>query len=82
MATSRRLADSLDQAEDAADPYLNKLLRILATRCMAPAKYFSSSDKEEADYAHYGLAAPTCGTTCRPSKATTWPRIIGCGSTL
>ena len=57
VATSKALADSLDAAHDPEDPYLNKLVRILTTRCMAPAKYFCSNDKDEPDYLHYGLAA-------------------------
>ena len=40
----------------ADDPYFNRLIRILATRCMAPAVYLSSGSLPEADYYHYGLA--------------------------
>jgi exosome complex exonuclease DIS3/RRP44 len=55
---SKRLADSLDAAVDASDPYINKLLRILSTRCMSPAQYFCSGEVKAQDWHHYGLAAP------------------------
>ena len=50
------LAKSLDEATT-TDPYLDKLLRIVATRCMAPARYFCSADKGKDEWKHYGLAA-------------------------
>jgi len=61
-ATSNKtLAKSLDDAaafkEGADDPYVDRLLRIVATRCMAPARYFRSADVEEGEWRHYGLAA-------------------------
>ncbi|KAA3459095.1 exosome complex exonuclease RRP44-like protein A [Gossypium australe] len=40
------------------DPYFNKLIRILATRCMTQAVYFCSGDLSPPEYHHYGLAAP------------------------
>jgi len=55
---SKRLADSLDAAEDPSDPYINKLLRILSTRCMSPAQYFCSGEFRPVEWQHYGLAAP------------------------
>jgi exosome complex exonuclease DIS3/RRP44 len=55
---SKRLADSLDVAQVESDPYINKLLRILSTRCMSPAQYFSSADFRPSEWHHYGLAAP------------------------
>lgn len=54
--TARSLADSLDRAESLAFPYLNTLLRILATRCMMQAVYFCSG--MDNDFHHYGLASP------------------------
>eukprot|EP00850_Spirogloea_muscicola_P015313 SM000116S24234 [mRNA] locus=s116:202438:210497:+ [translate_table: standard] len=58
-ATSRELADSLDKAQGpGSDPYFNKLIRILATRCMTQAVYFASGELSPPDYFHYGLAAP------------------------
>jgi len=55
---SKRLADSLDSAEMKSDPYFNKLLRILSTRCMSPAQYFCSGEFKPTEWHHYGLAAP------------------------
>jgi len=55
---SKRLADSLDAATDPSDPYINKLLRILSTRCMSPAQYFCSGEYPALEWQHYGLAAP------------------------
>jgi exosome complex exonuclease DIS3/RRP44 len=55
---SKRLADSLDAATIESDPYFNKLLRILSTRCMSPAQYFCSGEYKPTDWHHYGLAAP------------------------
>ena len=40
------------------DPYFNKLLRILSTRCMMPAQYFCSGEIPRDQWHHYGLAAP------------------------
>ncbi|TYZ66284.1 hypothetical protein PybrP1_006340 [[Pythium] brassicae (nom. inval.)] len=40
------------------NPYFNKLLRILCTRCMMPANYFSSGEVTPKEFHHYGLAAP------------------------
>ncbi|OWM70476.1 exosome complex exonuclease RRP44 homolog A [Punica granatum] len=57
VSTSRALADSLDRAVG-DDPYFNKLIRILATRCMTQAVYFCSGDLSPPEYHHYGLAAP------------------------
>jgi exosome complex exonuclease DIS3/RRP44 len=39
---SKALADSLDRAEVPGYPYFNQLIRIMATRCMTQAVYFSS----------------------------------------
>jgi exosome complex exonuclease DIS3/RRP44 len=55
---SKRLADSLDAAVVPSDPYINKLLRILSTRCMSPAQYFCSGEFRPQEWHHYGLAAP------------------------
>ncbi|KAA8532084.1 hypothetical protein F0562_006774 [Nyssa sinensis] len=57
MSTSKALADSLDRAVG-DDPYFNKLIRILATRCMTQAVYFCSGDLSPPEFFHYGLAAP------------------------
>ena len=42
--TSKQLADSLDLAVKDDDPNFNKLIRIMATRCMTQAVYFGSSE--------------------------------------
>jgi len=58
ISTSKQLADSLDAAQRPSDPYFNKLLRILSTRCMMPAQYFCSGEIPSDEWHHYGLAAP------------------------
>ncbi|KDO71529.1 hypothetical protein CISIN_1g0081671mg, partial [Citrus sinensis] len=57
VSSSKALADSLDRAVG-DDPYFNKLIRILATRCMTQAVYFCSGDLTPPEFHHYGLAAP------------------------
>ncbi|NXU58083.1 RRP44 exonuclease, partial [Turnix velox] len=54
--SAKALAESLDKAESTTFPYLNTLLRILATRCMMQAVYFCSG--MDNDFHHYGLASP------------------------
>ncbi|KAI5066926.1 hypothetical protein GOP47_0017454 [Adiantum capillus-veneris] len=56
ITSSKSLADSLDNAVG-SDPYFNKLIRILATRCMTQAVYFCSGELTPPEYHHYGLAA-------------------------
>eukprot|EP01060_Flectonema_neradi_P028465 TRINITY_DN3828_c0_g1_i2.p1 TRINITY_DN3828_c0_g1~~TRINITY_DN3828_c0_g1_i2.p1 ORF type:complete len:1037 (+),score=209.56 TRINITY_DN3828_c0_g1_i2:45-3113(+) len=56
LKSSLDLANSLDQCNDKNDPYFNKLVRMLATRCMQQAKYFSSGEFDKSLYWHYGLA--------------------------
>lgn len=58
ISSSKALADSLDLAVRADDPYFNKLLRVLSTRCMMPAQYFCSGELPPDQWHHYGLAAP------------------------
>ncbi|KAF9431723.1 exosome catalytic subunit dis3 [Entomortierella beljakovae] len=55
-STSKALSDSLDKAEIPGEPYFNKLLRIMTTRCMMQALYFCSGSKTEGEFKHYGLA--------------------------
>lgn len=57
VTSSKALAESLDRAVG-DDPYFNKLIRILATRCMTQAVYFCSGDLTPPEFNHYGLAAP------------------------
>lgn len=56
LESSRALADSLDRCEDPEDPYFNTLIRIMSTRCMMAAEYFSSGAYGYPDFRHYGLA--------------------------
>ncbi|KAF9607278.1 hypothetical protein IFM89_033485 [Coptis chinensis] len=57
VSSSKALADSLDRVMG-DDPYFNKLIRILATRCMTQAVYFCSGDLMPPEFHHYGLASP------------------------
>lgn len=56
--TSFGLARSLDHAQLPGTPYFNTLLRILTTRCMSQACYFSSGEVSVKERHHYGLAVP------------------------
>lgn len=58
VESSKRLAQSLDDADLPDDPYFNRIVRIMATRCMTQAKYFSSGTVAPSAFVHYGLAAP------------------------
>lgn len=55
---SKQLAESLDKAQSVKDPYFNRLVRILTTRCMMQAVYFCSGTMADNEFWHYGLAAP------------------------
>ncbi|KAG9288456.1 hypothetical protein G9A89_015662 [Geosiphon pyriformis] len=55
--TSKSLADSLNQAELPHEPYFNKLLRIMTTRCMMQAIYFCAGNTVQSNFRHYGLAS-------------------------
>ncbi|KAK6455467.1 exoribonuclease required for 3 end formation of 5.8S rRNA [Scheffersomyces xylosifermentans] len=56
LESSRALADSLDRCVDPNDKYFNTLLRIMSTRCMMAAEYFSSGSYGYPEFRHYGLA--------------------------
>ncbi|KAI0558295.1 Ribonuclease II/R [Gracilaria domingensis] len=62
VSNSKRLNESLAEVESIAkargDGYLGTLLRIVATRSMTQAVYFSSGEVSDPEYLHYGLAAP------------------------
>lgn len=59
VGSSKALGESLDRAQgEFKDPYHDKLLRIMTTRCMSPAAYCSSGTVERKHYLHYGLASP------------------------
>ncbi|GBP37964.1 Exosome complex exonuclease RRP44 [Eumeta japonica] len=57
-STNASLSKSLDAAVIPDRPYFNTLLRIMATRCMQQAVYFSSGTKSQEEFYHYGLACP------------------------
>lgn len=57
-STGKTLADSLDKCVDSKNPDINRLLRMLATRCMTQAVYFISGTISSEKYLHFGLAAP------------------------
>ena len=54
---SKALADSLDTCNDPKEPFLNTLIRIMATRCMMSAEYFCSGTQSYPEFRHYGLAS-------------------------
>ncbi len=56
VESSKSLADSLDRCIDPSEPFFNTLVRIMATRCMMSAEYFSSGNYGYPEFRHYGLA--------------------------
>lgn len=56
MDCGKALAESLDSCIVPSNPYFNIMLRMVATRCMAQALYFSSGVLPQSEYFHYGLA--------------------------
>ncbi|XP_037952749.1 exosome complex exonuclease RRP44-like isoform X1 [Teleopsis dalmanni] len=52
------LANSLDHCVKGDNPYFNTMIRILTTRCMMQAVYFTSGTVQKSEFFHYGLAAP------------------------
>jgi exosome complex exonuclease DIS3/RRP44 len=58
LANSKSLGQSLDSAVNQSDPFFNKLVRILTTRCMMQAVYFCSGMQAREQFRHYGLATP------------------------
>ncbi|KAJ3351591.1 exosome catalytic subunit dis3 [Allomyces javanicus] len=56
--SSKTLSASLDAAVVPSNPYFNKLVRILTTRCMMQAVYFCSGTLPRDQFRHYGLATP------------------------
>ena len=58
-SSSKRLSESLEEnVGNVDDPFFNRLLRIMVTRCMNTARYFSSGTLVPSQFHHYGLAAP------------------------
>ncbi|CAG9539925.1 unnamed protein product [Cercopithifilaria johnstoni] len=58
VESGKALSESLDKAVDPNNAMLNTLLRMLTTRCMTQAVYFSSGSLPTEQYVHFGLAAP------------------------
>lgn len=56
--SGKELARSLESAHKADNPYFNTMLKILATRCMMQAVYFTSGMLQPSEFFHYGLACP------------------------
>ncbi|XP_033213387.1 exosome complex exonuclease RRP44 isoform X2 [Belonocnema kinseyi] len=56
--TGKELAISLEGAHKEDNPYFNTMLKILATRCMMQAVYFTSGMLQPSEFFHYGLACP------------------------
>ena len=56
-STSKTLSETLDNATKKNDPYFNKLVRIMTTRCMMQAVYFCSGTVGTPEFWHYGLAS-------------------------
>ncbi|BFU23029.1 exosome complex exonuclease, putative [Entamoeba histolytica HM-1:IMSS-B] len=57
FSSSKALSESLDKCGTNEDPIIGKIMRILVTRCMQQAKYFSSGYFSYNEFRHYGLAA-------------------------
>lgn len=55
---SLTLNQSLNKCIHPEDPYFNTLIRMLTTRCLRQAQYFSSGDIPYAEFMHFGLAMP------------------------
>ncbi|CAK1598616.1 unnamed protein product [Parnassius mnemosyne] len=58
VSTNKSFSKSLDAAVIPERPFFNTLLRIMATRCMQQAVYFSSGTRTQEEFYHYGLACP------------------------
>ncbi|CAO4376025.1 unnamed protein product [Caenorhabditis nigoni] len=56
VESGKGLADSLNRCVDKKNPMLNRLLRMLTTRCMTQAVYFSAGTVPVPQYQHFGLA--------------------------
>ncbi|CCW71468.1 unnamed protein product [Phytomonas sp. Hart1] len=54
--SSLSLSRSLNACVSSSDTYFNKLIRILATRCLRQAQYSSSGEIPKDEYYHFGLA--------------------------
>nr|CCC53322.1 putative rrp44p homologue [Trypanosoma vivax Y486] len=57
-SSSLALNKSLEKCVDPEDAYFNNLIRMLVTRCLRQAQYFSSSEVSQDEFHHFGLAMP------------------------
>jgi exosome complex exonuclease DIS3/RRP44 len=55
-STNMDLAESLSKLHRSKDPFFNRLVRLMTTRCMNQAAYFCTGDVDPGSYWHYGLA--------------------------
>lgn len=58
VSSSGALAASLDRIVVPEDDFFNRLVRIMATRCMYQAQYFAAGSHGYEAFWHYGLATP------------------------
>jgi exosome complex exonuclease DIS3/RRP44 len=56
FGTNKELADSLSAIIRTNDPFFNRLVRLMTTRCMNQAQYFCTGDIDPGSYWHYGLS--------------------------
>jgi len=56
FGSNKELGQSLTRASKPDDPFFNKLVRMMTTRCMNQAVYFCTGHVQESLYGHYGLA--------------------------
>lgn len=54
--TNKELAESLSKVQRKRDPFFNRLVRVMTTRCMNQATYFCTGDVDPGSFWHYGLA--------------------------
>lgn len=56
FGTNKELAGSLSKISRSRDPFFNRLVRVMTTRCMNQATYFCTGDIDPGSFWHYGLA--------------------------
>jgi len=58
ITSNKLLNESLDNCVIEHSEEFNKVIRMIATRCMTQAVYFSAGSHSPEEFAHYGLATP------------------------